>query len=90
MSASAFRFAPAHRAQRGIRFGAIAYQGIMASVIAEREAEQARLDSIEPPLIAHAATYDYQTKQYRKHYDADWQVRITRVSRGHLELKVKC
>ena len=93
MSNTALRFAPRTRGQRGIRTGALAYQGIMAQVQKERyEAEreaaehQEYLDSLPPIVIANAATYDYMTGNYRRHY-ADG-VNVVRVTRGHLELKV--
>ena len=92
MSASAIRFAPRTRAQSGIRTGGLAYQGIMAQIMAERE-EAARaeaehhsfLESLAPIVVAHAATYDYQTKDYRRHY-ADG-VQVIRATRGHIALR---
>lgn len=92
MSTSAIRFAPRTRGQRGIRTGALAYQGILASVLAEKERyeaeqreHQAYLDSLPPIVIANAATYDYMTGNYRRHYTDG--VKVVRVTRGHLELR---
>lgn len=87
MSATAIRFAPRNRAQRGVRTGMLAYQGIASRVQAEAqaqaEAERIRAEElfcwaqIEKPVAATLLGGGL----YQKHYGA--HVKVTYRTRKH-------
>lgn len=92
MSATAIRFAPRTRAQRGIRTGMLSYLGIKEQAQAEHaRAQEAALIAaecawmwaqVEKPV---AATRLGNTDTYMTHYGAHVQVQYR--SRKHIVLK---